>query len=84
MKLKSLVIIALLSISFFVSAKKKVDNVFYVQNTIDGFKHIPRQKLEKVKLLKNIGFDGLEGAGLADFYELKSDLVQVGLHMPTN
>ncbi len=84
MKLKSLVVIALLSISFFVSAKKKVDNVFYVQNTIDGFKNIPRQKLEKVKLLKNIGFDGLEGAGFADFYELKSDLEQVGLHMPTN
>ncbi len=84
MKLKSLVVIALLGISFFVSAKKKVDNVFYVQNTIDGFKNIPRQKLEKVKLLKNIGFDGLEGAGFADFYELKSDLEQVVLHMPTN
>jgi len=84
MKLKFLVVFALLISSFFVSAKRRVDNIFYVQNTIDGFKNIPRQKLDKVKLLKDIGFDGLEGAGLADFYELRSDLEQVGLHMPTN
>ncbi len=84
MKLKFFVLITLLVSSFAISAKKRVNNLFYVQNTVDGFKNIPRQKLDKVKFLKSIGFDGLEGAGYSDYYELKSDLDQVGWHMPTN
>ena len=40
--------------------------------------------LEKAKLLKTIGFDGLEGFGYKDFFELKNALDKEGLEMPVN
>lgn len=67
-----------------VLARKKVTNVFYVQNTLSGFKNAPQNALGKAKLLKATGYDGLEGSGNKDFSELKSVLEQNGLRMPVN
>ena len=64
--------------------KKKLNNTFYVQNTLGGLKNTPKTDLEKAKLLKTIGFDGLEGSGYGNFIELKSALDKEGLSMPTN
>jgi sugar phosphate isomerase/epimerase len=67
-----------------VLARKKVTNIFYVQNTLSGFKNAPQNALGKAKLLKAIGYDGLEGSGNKDFSELKSALDHNGLQMPVN
>ena len=40
--------------------KKELNNIFYVQNTLDGFDNSPMAPGEKAKLLKSIGYDGLE------------------------
>ena len=84
MKIKLYFLSALVILTFQVSAKKKVSNIFYVQNTIDSFVNTPKTAQEKVKLLKSIGCEGLEGAGYADFFELKKALDQEGLLMPVN
>mgnify|MGYP007061460837 CR=1 FL=1 len=54
--------------------KKKVKNIFYAQNTLQGFTNTPKTAREKAELLKAIGYDGLEGFGYEDFYELKDAL----------
>jgi len=84
MKIKLLLIYALVILTFQVSAKKKVSNIFYAQNTIDKFQNTPKTNQEKAKLLKSIGYDGLEGAGYSDFLDLKKALDNEGLLMPTN
>ena len=57
------------------NAQKKLDNIFYCQNTLWGFENQPKTALQKADLMKAIGFDGLEGAGYKDFFELKDALV---------
>jgi len=64
--------------------KKELNNVFYVQNTLDGFDNAPMTHGEKAKLLKKIGYDGLEGSGYKDFYELRNALKNEDLVMPVN
>lgn len=64
--------------------KKELNNIFYVQNTLDGFDHAPMTAGEKAKLLKSIGYDGLEGFGYKDFNELRNALKNEGLAMPVN
>ena len=64
--------------------KKELNNIFYVQNTLDGFDNAPFTPGEKAKLLKRIGYDGLEGFGYKDFYELRNALKNEGLAMPVN
>lgn len=64
--------------------KKKVKNIFYAQNTLKGFTNTPKTAREKAKLLKTIGYDGLEGSGYGDFFELKDALDKEGLRMPVN
>lgn len=64
--------------------KKKVKNIFYVQNTLQGFTNTPETVQKKAKLLKTIGYDGLEGFGYEDFFELKDALDKEGLRMPVN
>ena len=64
--------------------KKKVKNIFYAQNTLQGFTNTPKTAMEKAKLLKTIGYDGLEGFGYEDFYELKDALDKESLRMPVN
>jgi sugar phosphate isomerase/epimerase len=61
-----------------------VKNIFYVQNTLQGFTNTPETVQEKAKLLKTIGYDGLEGFGYEDFFELKDALDKEGLKMPVN
>jgi sugar phosphate isomerase/epimerase len=63
---------------------KKLDNTFYVQNTLNGFTDAPQTAPEKAQLVKAIGFDGLEGMGYKDFFELKNALDKEGLEMPVN
>ena len=63
-------------------AKKKVNNLFYAQNTLDGFKNVPKNAPGKTKLLKSIGYDGLEGFGDQDFIGLRKALEGEGLQMP--
>jgi sugar phosphate isomerase/epimerase len=86
MKIKSfvMIIVGLVMITSPIYAKKKLNNTFYVQNTLDGFKNAPQTAQEKAKLLRKIGFDGLEGFGQPDFFELKNALEKEGLVMPVN
>jgi sugar phosphate isomerase/epimerase len=67
-----------------VSAQKKMDNVFYVQNTMGGFRNAPQTAQQKAEILKTIGFNGLEGFGYDGFFELKKALDQEGIAMPVN
>ncbi len=60
---------------FLTTTQKKLDNIFYCQNTLWGFENQPKTALQKADLMKAIGFDGLEGAGYKDFFELKDALV---------
>ncbi len=64
--------------------KRKVKNIFYAQNTLNGFTNTPKTALEKAKLLKTLGYDGLEGFGYKGFFELKGALDMEGLSMPVN
>jgi sugar phosphate isomerase/epimerase len=64
--------------------QQKLNNVFYAQNTLDGFQNAPKTPKEKAKLLKSAGFDGLEGFGYLGFHELREALRQEGLSMPVN
>ncbi len=66
------------------SQNKKVNPIFYAQNTLNGFTNAPRTALEKAQLLKTIGYDGLEGFGYKGFYELKDALEKENLSMPVN
>jgi sugar phosphate isomerase/epimerase len=75
-----LLIISLLASPLF--AKKKVNNLFYAQNTMDGFKNGPKNAPEKAKLLKYLGYDGLEGFGDQDFTGLRKAIEGEGLKMP--
>ena len=65
-------------------AQKKLDNTFYCQNTLWEFENKPQTPQEKAELMKVIGFDGLEGFGYQDFFELKKALDKEGLSMPVN
>ena len=82
MKIRTLVICGLILLSFPVVAQKKITNLFYAQNTLDAFDHAPKTSGEKARLLKSIGFDGLEGFGDQNFLELKHALEQEALQMP--
>lgn len=86
MKIKSFVtiIVGLVMFIYPLSAQKKLDNTFYVQNTLNEFQNSPQTALEKAKLLKTIGFDGLEGFGYKDFFELKNSIEKEGMKMPVN
>jgi len=79
-----IVIVGLVMVTFQMCAQKKLDNTFYVQNTLNSLKNWPQTALEKTKLLKTIGFDGLEGFGYKDFFELKNALDKEGLEMLVN
>jgi sugar phosphate isomerase/epimerase len=83
-KLFAIVVIGLVLITFPMCTRKRLNNTFYAQNTLDGFKNAPHSAFEKAKLLKTIGFDGLEGFGYKDFFELKEALDKEGLGMPVN
>ncbi len=83
-KLFVTVIVGLVMVIYPLCAQKKLDNAFYVQNTLNSLKNSPQTALEKAKLLKTIGFDGLEGFGYKDFFELKNALDKEGLSMPVN
>lgn len=65
-------------------AQKKLDNTIYCQNTLWGFENKPETALQKAELMKAIGFDGLEGFGFKDFFELKDALDSQGISMPVN
>lgn len=65
-------------------AQKRLDNTFYCQNTLWEFENKPQTPQEKAELMKVIGFDGLEGFGNQDFFELKKALDKEGLSMPVN
>jgi sugar phosphate isomerase/epimerase len=86
MKINSLltIIACLLMVTHFSCSQKELKNTFYVQNTLKGFENTPKTAKEKARLLKAIGFDGLEGFGYADFFELKNALDEEGLEMPVN
>ncbi|HAQ20541.1 MAG TPA: hypothetical protein DCR40_15125 [Prolixibacteraceae bacterium] len=86
MKIKLFVtlIVGLVMVTDPVCAKKKLNNTFYVQNTMDGFKNGPKTALDKAKLLKTLGYNGLEGFGYKGFFELKNALDKEGLGMPAN
>jgi len=83
-KLFVIVIVGLVMVTYPVCARKKLNNTFYVQNTLNSLKNKPQTALEKAKLLKSIGYDGLEGSGYKDFFELKNALDQECLQMPVN
>jgi sugar phosphate isomerase/epimerase len=66
------------------SAQKDLNNIFYAQNTLDGMENAPRTARDKAKLLKTIGYDGLEGMDYPVYFELKNALDQENLLMPAN
>lgn len=84
MKMFVIVIFSLVLVSCIAYPKKKLNNIFYAQNTLKWFKNAPQTASEKAKLLKTIGYDGLEGFGYKDFFELKKALDEEGLKMPVN
>ena len=83
-KLFVTVIVVLVLFIYPVCAQKKLDNIFYCQNTMWNFNNSPQTAQEKAKLMKKVGFDGLEGFGYKDFFELKSALDMENLSMPVN
>jgi len=83
-KLFVLVIVSLVMSSCLTYAQKELDNVFYCQNTMWSFENKPETAQQKAELMKTIGFDGLEGFGYKDFYELKNALDKEGIGMPVN
>lgn len=80
----AIIIAGLAMVSFPADAQKKLNNLFYAQNTLYGFKNAPQTAVEKARLLKSIGYDGLEGFGYQDFFELKNALEKEGIGMPVN
>lgn len=86
MKINSLVtiIVCMIMVTHLTCSQKELNNTFYIQNTLKGFENSPETALEKARLLKAIGFDGLEGFGFEDFFELKNALDNEGLEMPVN
>ena len=86
MKIKPFVAIItfIVMIIFPMCAQKKLSNTFYSQNTLGGFVNGPKTAADKAKLLKKVGFDGLEGMGQKDFLELKNALDKENLSMPVN
>ena len=64
--------------------QKKLDNTFYCQNTLSRFENKPETASQKAKLMKEIGFDGIEGWGYKDFSELRDALEGQSLSMPAN
>ena len=84
MKYKIFVVIGLFFLSYPVTAKKKIHNIFYAQNTLYGFNNAPKTDIGKARLLKSIGYDGLEGFGDQNYQELQHALDTEGLHMPVN
>jgi sugar phosphate isomerase/epimerase len=84
MKIRICIICCLILLALPVLAKKKIGNIFYAQNTLGTFNNAPKTALGKARLLKSIGYDGLEGFGDQNFLELKHALEQEGLQMPVN
>ncbi len=82
MKIKFLILLILFLSATSLLAKKKLNNLFYAQNTLNGFKNKPANDQEKAKLLKSIGYDGLEGFGDQNFIGLRKTLESEGLQMP--
>jgi len=82
MKIRTFVICGLILLTFPVTAQKKMSNIFYTQNTLDAFDNAPKTSLGKARLLKSIGYDGLEGFGDQNYLELKRALEQHELQMP--
>jgi len=83
-KLFVIVIACLVMITYPAYAQKKLNNIFYCQNTMWDFNNSPQTTQGKAKLMKKIGFDGLEGFGFKDFFELKNALDKEDLCMPVN
>lgn len=82
MKIRFFIVFGVLLLALPLFAKKKVNNIFYAQNTLNGFRNAPKSASEKAKLLKAIGYDGLEGFGDQDFIGLRKALEREGLRMP--
>jgi sugar phosphate isomerase/epimerase len=84
-KYRSLIILAFIILGTYLSCSpKELNNVFYVQNTLNGFTNAPKTPQEKAGLIKSIGFEGLEGFGYKDYFALKDALIREGLRMPVN
>ena len=84
MRYRIFVIIGIVFLSLNVTAKKKIRNIFYAQNTLSGFINSPKTDVEKARLLKSIGYAGLEGFGDQNYQELQRALEKEGLRMPVN
>jgi sugar phosphate isomerase/epimerase len=87
LKIKVLIFVVvglIICTSIMCSSQKKLDNTFYAQNTFNKLKNAPQTASEKAKLIKTIGFDGLEGFGYEGFFELKKAIDNEGLVMPVN
>ena len=84
MKFKFMIFCSLIFLNLTLPAQKRINNIFYAQNTLGSFKNAPLSASEKARVLKSIGYDGLEGFGLSDFIELKKALGEQGLKMPVN
>ena len=82
MKIRFLILSGIFLLASPLFGKKKVNNIFYAQNTINGFRNAPKSVVEKAELLKFIGYDGLEGFGDQDFIGLHKALEGEGLQMP--
>lgn len=87
LKLRLLIIVLtgmVLFTSIMCTTQNNLDNIFYAQNTFNKLSNSPQTASEKAKLLKAIGFDGLEGFGYEGFFELKDAIANEGLVMPVN
>jgi sugar phosphate isomerase/epimerase len=82
MKIRFFILLILFLPASSLLAKKKVNTVFYAQNTLNGFKNRPANEHEMAKLLKSVGYDGLEGFGDQNFVGLRKTLEGQGLRMP--
>lgn len=80
----AIIISSLFLLPCLTNAQKELDNIFYCQNTMWEFENKPQTPQQKAELLKKVGFDGLEGFGHKDFFELQAALKKEGLSMPVN
>lgn len=82
MKIRILILLIIFLPASPLFAKKKIYTIFYAQNTLNGLKNRPSNELEMAKLLKSLGYDGLEGIGDQNFVGLRKTLEGQGLRMP--
>jgi sugar phosphate isomerase/epimerase len=84
MKMRTLVLLALISLFFgcTFSQKKELDNTFYAFNNSMRMPNAPVGMDAQAQLIKKLGFDGFSGHTNDDYFSRRAALDKAGLKMP--